>query len=465
MNFFVALFIGLFLADVKPPASDLKLIKDRGVVSVATRHSPAVFEQVEDTQSGLELELAQRFADYLGVKLNLVVFASESDVIAAVETGQIDIGAARLTRTAKANARVRFGPAYQHVIEQLVSRRGTTLPITLADLTAGQLQIQQNSVHISTLHALRRDHSTLTWHEHLNADKQELLKRVADGTIDFTVTNSAELAATRRLHPDLAVALDVGEARTVAWALPRSGDDSLHFAVLRFFDDLARTGELDLLLEAHYDDPESFDYVGAKRLLRHIGKRLPVLIDHFKQAGHRYGIDWRLLAAIGYQESHWRADALSPTGVRGIMMLTSATADQLGVADRRDPQQSIDGGARYLLQVKEKIPQRIPEPDRTWLALAAYNVGYGHLEDARVLTQRAGKNPDLWSDVKQFLPLLADPKWYKTTRHGAARGNEPVHYTDNVRRYHDTLISIESTRQRTADSLSLHIPIAAMEVP
>ena len=188
-----------------------------------------------------------------------------------------------------------------------------------------------------------------------------------------------------------------------------------------------------------------------KRFLRHVRDRLPALRDHFKEAGLFYSADWRLLAAIGYQESHWRADAVSPTGVRGIMMLTRATARQVGVTDRLDPRQSIDGGTRYIRQIKAKIPRRIEEPDRTWLALAAYNVGFGHLEDARILTQRAGRDPDRWSDVKQYLPLLADPAWHKLTRHGFARGHEPVRYVENVRRYHDTLISIDSARSN-ADS-------------
>ena len=162
--------------------------------------------------------------------------------------------------------------------------------------------------------------------------------------------------------------------------------------------------------------------------------------DFFIEAASETGMDWRLLAAIGYQESHWKPDAVSPTGVRGIMMLTKAAARDLDIKDRNDPEQSIRGGARYLANMQQRIPERIPEPDRTWLALAAYNIGLGHLEDARILTQKNKGDFDRWVDVKENLPLLSKKKWFQQTRYGYARGREPVRYVDNIRTYYDILV-------------------------
>jgi len=167
-------------------------------------------------------------------------------------------------------------------------------------------------------------------------------------------------------------------------------------------------------------------------------------------------IDWRLLAAISYQESHWNEKAISPTGVKGLMMLTQATAKDLGVKDRTQARDSIDGGARYLKQRIAIIPERVLEPDRTWFALASYNIGFGHLNDARILTQQLGKNPDKWIDVKQFLPLLSQEKWYSQTRHGYARGKEPVRYVSNIRSYLDLLIWNTNNKQTNeADNMPL----------
>jgi membrane-bound lytic murein transglycosylase F len=125
------------------------------------------------------------------------------------------------------------------------------------------------------------------------------------------------------------------------------------------------------------------------------------------------------------------------------MMLTADTADRMGVDNRLDPKQCIPAGARYLVAIRDMIPARISEPDRTWLALAAYNVGYGHLEDARILTQRQKLNPDAWADLKKVLPLLSKSEYHSTLKHGYARGGEPVIFTENVRTYYDILVKFE----------------------
>jgi membrane-bound lytic murein transglycosylase F len=177
--------------------------------------------------------------------------------------------------------------------------------------------------------------------------------------------------------------------------------------------------------------------------MRQIRERLPALRPLFEDAGRRYDLDWRLLAAVGYQESHWDPAAVSRTGVRGIMMLTQRTARQLGIDDRTDPEQSIIGGARYLRSMIDRIPDRIEHPDRLWLALAAYNIGMGHLEDARVLTERRGGDPDRWVDVRESLPLLTQERWYRQTRYGYARGYEPVDYVQNVRTFYEILLWLE----------------------
>src|SRR5690606_3661040 len=199
---------------------------------------------------------------------------------------------------------------------------------------------------------------------------------------------------------------------------------------------IRHNGVLAQIIERHYGHTDRFDYVGTRIFMRHIEERLPAYRATFEEAGTLSGTDWRLLAAMGYQESHWDPDAVSPTGVRGIMMLTRNTARHVGIDDRLDPEKSILGGANYFSMVKEKVPERITEPDRTWFALAAYNVGFGHLEDARILTQGQGGNPDRWMDVRERLPLLSQKKWYRQTKYGYARGHEPVIYVENIRSYY-----------------------------
>ena len=167
----------------------------------------------------------------------------------------------------------------------------------------------------------------------------------------------------------------------------------------------------------------------------HIESRLPHLRAPFEAAGRDTGLSWRMLAALGYQESRWRPAAVSPRGAQGVMMLMPLTAKKMGVGNVFSPDENILGGARYLAYMKERIPKRITDPDRTWLAIAAYNIGIGHLEDARVITQMRKKNPDRWSEVRANLPRLSDPHWHKRVKHGYANGRETMQFVERVSQF------------------------------
>jgi membrane-bound lytic murein transglycosylase F len=173
----------------------------------------------------------------------------------------------------------------------------------------------------------------------------------------------------------------------------------------------------------------------AADLHAHIENRLPPLRPSFEAAGRETGFNWRLLAALGYQESKWRAAAVSPRGAQGVMMLMPITATKMGVKNVFAAEENIIGGARYLAYMKERIPKRIVDPDRTWLAMAAYNIGIGHLEDARIITQMRKKNPDRWSDVRANLHRLSDPAWHSRVKRGYANGRETLQFVERVSQF------------------------------
>jgi len=179
--------------------------------------------------------------------------------------------------------------------------------------------------------------------------------------------------------------------------------------------------------------------VSDRGFVRHLHNRLPRYRQWFEEAATESSQDWQLLAAMGYQESKWNPKATSPQGAVGLMQLTQKSAGESRVTNLTDAHESILGGARYFQRMYQTIPTHVPEPDRTWFALAAYNIGYGHVEDARILTQKAGRDPDSWTDVSEYLPLLSQEHWYAQTANGYARGSEPVHYVEGVRSYRDLL--------------------------
>lgn len=437
----ILLLLGL-LSGCAPDRSHLEQIKFDKTLTVVTRNSPTTYYHGPSGPTGLEYDLAKAFADSLGVKLKILVEENLSDMFRLLAEGKADIAAAGLTITKPRREFLAFGPSYIQVTPQLVYRirNNDRRPRKIADLIGKDIEVVANSSHAELLRRLKQDNPELEWSESQEHNSDELMQLVWTQFIDYTVADSTELKMKQRFYPELAVAFNVKKPDEIAWAMHKSIDDSLVQAVHHFFQRMKDDDSLKVLHNKYYGHIRKFNYVGTQAYMRDIQNKLPEYIDEFKRSAKRHNLDWRLLAAVGYQESHWNPDAVSPTGVRGIMMLTHATAKFVGIEDRRDPIQSIQGGAQFLRHMIDTIPERIEEPDRTWMALAAYNVGYGHLEDARKITQQRNGNPDKWVDVKENLPLLSKKKWYSKTKYGYARGYEPVGYVENIRNYHELLV-------------------------
>lgn len=422
----------------KPPLLDQ--VGVLGELRVVTRNSPGTFYLGADGPAGFEYDLARMFADELGVNLNMFAPDRFGEVLPAVLEDQAHIAAAGLSITRTRKQEFWFGPPYLEIQPQVVYRYGQSRPRSVEDLVGTDLHVVAGTSHEETLRQLADNHPDLDWTAETDVEADELLFRVSSRDIEYTIADSTEIALNQRYYPEIRTAFSIGDAEPLAWAFRRGDDDSLYRAAVAFFEKLNKNGQLEQIVERHFGHTDRFDYVGTRIFLRHVESRLPAYRETFENAADMNNVDWRLLAAIGYQESHWDPRAVSPTGVRGLMMLTLNTARHVGIDNRLDPQDSIFGGADYFTRVKAKIPERVPEPDRTWLALAAYNVGFGHLEDARILTEASGMDPDKWIDVREHLPLLAQRKWYSRTKHGYARGREPVIYVENIRSYYDILV-------------------------
>jgi membrane-bound lytic murein transglycosylase F len=437
----VALVASALLGSCAAPPAVLDQILELGELRVVTRDSPVTFYYGADEPRGIEYELARGFAARLGVDLKISVEDRFGHLLPDVGVGRAHIAAAALTVTAPRRDLVSFGPAYATVEQQVIYRRGTKRPRTPGDLVGGRIEVLAGSAHAALLEQAREELPELIWREDPRATTEELVHRVADGIVDYTIVPSNAFALLQHSYPDARVAFTLGGPEQIAWAVPK-GADRLREEIAAYFAEIQATGELQRITDRYDFAARKFDYVGSRAFLRHMESRLPNYRPYFEEAQRETGIDWRLLAAISYQESHWNPGAVSPTGVRGLMMLTGKTAGMMDVADRQDARESILGGARYFRRVLGKIPERIPEPDRTWLAVAAYNLGFGHVEDARIITQIQGADPDRWNQVCQRLPLLADEAWYSRVKHGYARGSVALHYADSVRRYYELLMWI-----------------------
>lgn len=445
--------------------STLEQIKKNGTLRVITIAGPVTYYEDAKGPTGFEYLLAKGFADSLGVELEVTLMDNLNGVLIALGGPNGDMAAAGLTITPKREERARFSTPYNSATEQLIYRLGSKRPKTLDDLDPdGLMLVIADSAHSDRMHKLKAQHPDLKWEEYKSADMLELMELIHNDMARYAIVDSTAYVINRGLYPKARVAFSISDPQPLAWAFPNHGDRSLLDAANRYLQQEQDNGNLAQLEEQFFGHADTFSVAGSQLFIRRTESRLPTYEAMFRQVAEDVGMDWHLLAAIAYQESHWNPKAKSPTGVRGLMMLTRATAKEMGIKNRLDPTQSLNAGARYFLKSKARIPERITEPDRTWMALASYNVGYGHLEDARVLTERGGKNPDLWEDVKQFLPLLEQKKYYSTLRYGFARGREPVSYVQNIRHYRDILhwrtmeMEREEQRQQELDPLIWEVP-------
>jgi len=409
-----------------------------GELRVVTLNSPTSYYQGAQGPEGLEFELASEFARRLNLSLYIYPVANLAAMQAELAAGRADIAAAQITADAGWRAVGEPADVYAHIPQLVVYHLGQERPRETLQIEAARLSVRAGSAQEHLLTRLKRTVApSLQWIE-TAPRAADPVEDVQIGEADYAVVDQREFSFSHHLYPDVAAGFALPDARPVQWVV-RHGAARLYREVNRFFRDIASSGELEQMIEHSSGDARHFEYEESHRFQELLTERLPQFRASFEEAASRTGIDWRLLAAIAYQESQWDPTAQSANGASGVMMLTQSTAEALGVKDRRNAKQSILAGAQYFLEVHDKIPDHIPEPDRTWFAIAAYNVGFGHLEDARVLAQARGMNPDSWQDVKQQLPLLADEQWYERAKRGFCRGWEPVQFVNRIQRYLELL--------------------------
>ena len=417
----------------------------RTVLKVGTLYGPQIYLNSEQGESGFDFEMAQRFADYLAVPLEMIPYTNRKQLFAALKENKIDIIAAGIAKTPNRSQQFKLGPTLYKVNQVLVYKEGTPEPKDISTLS-GEITVMANSSSVNTLTKLQKDYPELMWNQVNDKDNEELFALIANGALNYTISDSNSLLINQRFLPELRAGMILEEKVEVVWLLPPNNSDRLMSKLLAFWHKERRAGTLEHLNEKYFGHVKRFDYVDTRAFIRAIDNILPEYRSFFEQYSGE--LDWRKLAAASYQESHWNPSARSPTGVRGMMMLTQPTAAYVGVDDRLDAEQSIRGGAFYLKDMMERLPDTISEAQRIWFALASYNIGLGHVEDARRLTESMGMDPSAWRDVKKVLPLLQQSKYYKQTRYGYARGSEAVHYVDSIRRYYDTLVWIDNQTQK-----------------
>jgi peptidoglycan lytic transglycosylase F len=439
MRLLIYIAVAALLGTCSSSPALLDQILEIGELRVVTRDTPSSYVIDVNGPSGPEFDLVQAFADELGVALILESVSSVSEIVPRLVSGRAHMAAAGLSITRSRQQFLNFSYPYESVDMQLIYKVGTGKPRSIEDLAGRSIEVLAGSSHSDMMEALGEIYPEIDWTVNADAETADLLAKVAAEELEFTVADSSDFDILRNFHPDLRVAIELELGDPLAWAFSKESGNSLLARADDFLIAADRRGLLAQIHDRYYGHTKKFDYVGTRNFIRHYESRLPRYRDMFEKAGADWSVDWRLLAAIGYQESHWRSQAVSPTGVRGIMMLTQDTAEYLGIDDRVDPKNSIFGGAQFYARQTQRIADTVGEPDRSWMALAAYNVGFNHIKDARLIVNLQDGNPDTWLDISKALPLLSQRKWYSQLPYGYARGWEPVLYVNNIRSYYNIL--------------------------
>ena len=433
---FLSLVIILFI--LNPFNSEKEDTTPLEELKVITKISPNTYIESDDGPNGFEYALLEKFSKYIGKELKIITTDSLNELTTELKKNNVDFASAALSKkTIRSNNLIASQP---YLTDQafLIYNVGKQTPREINDLINKDIVVISDSDHSLFLQEAKISHPSIHWKVQENIDLVDLFNKINLFEFDYTIANKKEFVLHQGFFPKLKMSFKIGEPSSLCWAFSSEKSNLLEVAN-NFLTQMNQDGSLEKLEEQYYGQAINLKQQDANEFSNRIKNSLPELIDSFKLVASRHNISWQLLAAISYQESRWNTLAKSRTGVRGLMMLTLPTAKEVGVTNRLDPMQSLDGGAKYFLKLKKRLPKNILEPDRTWFALAAYNVGLGHLEDARIITESRGGDPDSWYAVKQSLPLLTQKKWYLNTKFGYARGYEPVQYVQNIRQYYNVL--------------------------
>ena len=432
------------LVMIKPP-SILENIKKNGYLNVVFLNSLSTYYIGTEGKQGFEYDLLKSYADSLGVELNITVAQTTKEAIELSYILEPHITSSALAKTERRKKIFNFGPSYAEVQEQVICYRGmensNKFPRDIEDLTGLNIVIGEGTSYSETVQNLRDDSFDINISLTSKYSVEELLAQVASHKIDCTIVNSNIYAINLKYFPEISLAFTISEREQLAWLLPKNAEE-LKADMYKWLNQLNQSGSIAELKDHYYNNVLFFDYYNTKVFYKRVKTRLPKYQKFFEDAGKYYGIPWRLLASISYQESHWNPKAKSFTGVRGLMMLTKRTAKLLKVKNRLDPKQSIIGGTRHIKQMLKNVPKELKGENRLKFALAAYNIGLGHIYDAQTLARKLNLDENSWNDLKKTLPLLAEKQHYKTLKYGYARGSEPVKYVEAIYNYKDILDNI-----------------------
>ncbi len=419
------------------PRGLLDEILEAGEITLITRNDADCYYSYRGQPMGFEYDLAKAFAEYLGVRLKVCSTETWESMVTALKNNKAAFIAANIPITNRNSQEISFSTGYLEIQQHLVAHRKNASAGGLDDLGSKKIHVSIGSIYHDHLRALKRQGHDLKIKLHANAPAEELIRQVAAGKLEATIAATNIALRTRRHYHQIVISEPISTSFFLGWAVKKNSRKLLH-QINSFFETIQENGVFDEIYDRYYANLESIDYMDLSMFHFRLKTRFPPFKNIVQQAAEKNDLDWRLITAQMYQESQFDPEAQSDSGAFGLMQLTSSTAESLNVEDVLNPGQNIAAGVRYFRRLYDYF-SGIPEQDRLFTALAAYNLGLGHVFDARNLARKLKLPPDKWTSMVEVLPLLQQRAYFKDARHGYCRGSEAVKYIEQITIYYDIL--------------------------
>ena len=417
--------------------SSLEKIKKAGALRIITNNSLASYYYDEGKPAGFEYDLSQAFADYLGVELDIVT-PGWNRMFSFLENDQGDLIASGIKITEQRLEKVSFSIPYMNIQQHIIYHKSIPDPEKIEDLEKKTIHIRRGTSYQSKLESLKDSGIDIHYVLHNNMPTEQLISMVHNKKIEYTIADSRIAKLARRYYPDIKVGMPLHSKESLAWAVKKNNRFLLE-QINKFILYATEKGLLQQLYDKYFANADTLDSFGIKKFHQRIKTRLPKYKQTLIKESEKYYLDWRLSAALMYQESHFNPFAKSFTNVKGLMQVTKITAREMGIKNRLNPEQSIKAGIKYFDKMLKKFDSFEDDYQKTMFALASYNIGYGHVVDAMKIVKNMGKDEKQWQNLKSGLLLLSKSKYYKKTKYGYARGREAVKFAKHVVTYFDIL--------------------------
>jgi membrane-bound lytic murein transglycosylase F len=414
------------------PRSLEEIVKS-GYLRVLTRNNDTSFFIYRGHRMGFDYELGKRLAQHLGIRVDMIITQSWSDMVPALLKGEGDVIAAEVTVTDERKKQVLFAEPWGHTREVVVWKDGSPPLKSAEDLAGKEVHVRKSSTYAQSLVELngKLENKVVILPLPEDWETDTILQAVSKGEIVYTVADELLANVHSAYFPNLVVGPPISPERDLAWAV-RPGDVKLKKTIDEVFHELRKKPDFNILRKKYFEAERTLKTQRKDKFYASETGTLSPYDPLVRKYAEQHDFDWRLVAAQIYQESRFDPQRKSWVGALGLFQIMPATAKGLGITDPTDPEQSIRGGLKYMQQLSDHYKDVADPIERYRFALAAYNSGFGHVDDARHLARGARKDPAKWQAVAEFLLKLSDKKYASKARFGFCRGSEPVDYVRHI---------------------------------